>query len=835
MAKINKVYPPMFNGVSQQTPEFILDNQCKEMVNCVPDIVRGLTRRPRVEHKKTLDTSVDTVMANGKVCHAYDRGDNNEEYIFVETGDANKPLAVFDSEGEELNLLYNSSSEAEVKEYLANGNLKGLTVQDRTWMVSRNVKVDIDYTQTAAINSSWTLQKKTRAFYWIKRGSGDRYNPYNYAVYLNGTTFAINPDKPSNSTTDPATGAEDSDVAAASLAQKINLSPLYTATAIGSMIEIRSASGSLGSFDSWDSWGNQASFGWQDKVSKLSDLPKEMPFDDVYVQIEGTDSDSFTDYYVKWNGNTWEEVANFKENHGKLVNMPIKIDRYLGEGVGIDYTNLVEESGYSYVKLSPTAGGTYVPYNINTQLDEIRNLIDNQNYYFQYFVNNNPTAGTLTSILDSAASNPDWVFNWFLTNSAGTAQYQSSYELSILFNNKAFFKLDTIEWAERRVGDSETNPHPSFAPSVSSDVKRTIQDLFFYKNRLGIASQDSIVLSETANYTNFYSTTVLDVLDTDVIDVTVATNKASKIHYVVPFNSSLYVFTKYAQYELAAEGAFTPSTVSLQNTSNYPIKEDVEPIVVNDSLFFISTTDNQQQLREYIKTDNLNLKGVDLNVSTPTYLSAPVKTLVVDGVLGYVLCCTDSNKIYAYNYKEDGVNRVQSAWSTWEVFQDESIGVLDNSFEYNKIGSKVLIVFKTNNSYRYHVLELDKDPYTYNGNLVDITKDASGTVKECTYTSTVVLPKYYPRLGEVRTPLNKVLLKKLTVEGEGTFDAQVYRSDYDTLYSKQHQYGFADLDLHIASNVKNVEVSIIDSSRNAFTITSFVLEGLFNTTSREMK
>lgn len=46
MAKVNKVFPSPYNGISEQIPEMMLDTQCLDMVNCVPDLILGLTKRP---------------------------------------------------------------------------------------------------------------------------------------------------------------------------------------------------------------------------------------------------------------------------------------------------------------------------------------------------------------------------------------------------------------------------------------------------------------------------------------------------------------------------------------------------------------------------------------------------------------------------------------------------------------------------------------------------------------------------------------------------------------------------------------------------------------------
>jgi hypothetical protein len=97
------------------------------------------------------------------------------------------------------------------------------------------------------------------------------------------------------------------------------------------------------------------------------------------------------------------------------------------------------------------------------------------------------------------------------------------------------------------------------------------------------------------------------------------------------------------------------------------------------------------------------------------------------------------------------------------------------------------------------------------------------------------LPDYYPKISDIRTPLNKVLIKKITISGEGNFDAEVYRKDYDTTYVKTHDKSLADLDLHVSSKVGNVVITIKDSTTDDFRIDSITLEGLFKTTSRELK
>lgn len=101
----------------------------------------------------------------------------------------------------------------------------------------------------------------------------------------------------------------------------------------------------------------------------------------------------------------------------------------------------------------------------------------------------------------------------------------------------------------------------------------------------------------------------------------------------------------------------------------------------------------------------------------------------------------------------------------------------------------------------------------------------------------IKLPKWYPHVGqEIGTPKNKILVKKVTIEGEGSFDAEVYREDYNKTYTKSHeQSSIQDLDLHVNSRVDKCDISISDSTPADFKIKSLVIEGLFNPTSRTLR
>lgn len=901
MTKINKVYPSFFNGVSQQTRELALDSQCKEMKNCVPDIVYGLHKRPPAKLKTVFSISSLPLEAQAELFHSYNRGEDDEEYFLFETGDSDDPVIIRDKNLNFSEIIYTEEDKTAIKSYLQQGGLKGLTVQDRTWVFSQNALVDIDYSQTSSDNEDYDKV----AYYWLKRSSGDRYNPYNYAVYLNGKVFACNPTKPDLGGSDPIslpTGFEDSDYAARFIADVINgeqdmktvyntaevsagatisvdfyfgqghdvgdvaifesgvtsstlaYSPTtgrvsgdvtkdgtdgsikitvttnysfvnptgFNAECIGSVVKIWKDNYADFTFSSWDSWGEQASKGWKGSVNKITDLPQDMPFDDVYVQIKGDENNTFTDYFVKWEDGSWVETRDPAANRGKLSNMPVKLDRIDSYPTDIDASTISGNSTLYvwfkdlsnndvYVLASDTA-------TINSHLAS----------GWSVFVNPDQSGlWTHKTLLEITTSFPDTTYDWVMFVKIGINYFPNLQEPVVYSGFVSRFKFSLVDWSQPLVGNLENNPDPSFAPDAVGN-KRAIQDMFFFKNRLGIASSDSVTLSEAANYTNFYSTTAVDIVDTDVIDVTIASNQASKIYYTVPFNNSLYIFTKKSQYEMSGDGAFTPATVSLVNTSNYPIATDVRPVTMNNSLFFISTTGGKQQLREYIRTDALTMQGFDLNVSTPTYLDKPIKKLIPNGTLGYMLCAAADNTVYLYNFKEDGTERVQSAWSTWNFF--ETLTGVISDYTYTEMDNILYVSFKTSTAHIFHSVDLATKPMA-----PSVTYRDSSDAGDFAYTSYVELPDFYPQLGAIRTPLNKIQLKKVTVEGQGSFDAQVYRKDYDQTYSKSHTGGMKDLDFHVASKVDNCTLTILDNTTSDFVITSFVMEGLLTRTSQEIK
>jgi hypothetical protein len=122
------------------------------------------------------------------------------------------------------------------------------------------------------------------------------------------------------------------------------------------------------------------------------------------------------------------------------------------------------------------------------------------------------------------------------------------------------------EFAPRTVGDETTSPDPTF-------VGRKINDIFFYRNRLGFLSDENVIFSKAGKFFTFWATTVTTAIDDDMIDLAVSHNKVSILKYAVPFNEQLVLFSDQSQFTLDAQEILSAKTVSINQTTEYEIDD----------------------------------------------------------------------------------------------------------------------------------------------------------------------------------------------------------------------------------------------------------------------
>lgn len=241
------------------------------------------------------------------------------------------------------------------------------------------------------------------------------------------------------------------------------------------------------------------------------------------------------------------------------------------------------------------------------------------------------------------------------------------------------FTFEPVAWADRVVGDDTTNSLPSF-------VDTTIEDVFFYKNRLGFLADEFFVLSETGEYFNFWRTTVTQLLDTDPIDSRAVHTKVSILKHAVPFNTDLILFSDQTQFKIPGDVALTPKTVRCDPAAEFEGNLTTKPVNVGKSLYFVFNREGYAGLKDlYLSESVVNqMDATDLTGHVPAYIPSGVFSMTASTVAEVAVLLTDGDPSAAYVYKTafkpGTTQKIQEAWYRWPMGDEDTTVVLSARF-----------------------------------------------------------------------------------------------------------------------------------------------------------
>lgn len=274
-------------------------------------------------------------------------------------------------------------------------------------------------------------------------------------------------------------------------------------------------------------------------------------------------------------------------------------------------------------------------------------------------------------------------------------------------NADGTFTFDVIEWDERKVGDDDSNPLPSF-------VGNTLTNIFFYRNRLGLSSKENIILSESGSYYNWWMTTANDILDTDCIDVPVTSTKVNLINYMVVYMEDLYAFSDDTQFIIRSDATLTPKTASPVEITQFNSSPDCQPVVTGKNLYFATERGTFASIKEYYTLQDVSAmkNAQDISSHVPNYVPQGVYQIVPSTTENILLVLSNGDKkaLYVYKYLFSDTTRVQASWSKW-TFDGDVIGC-------GFIGSKLYLLLHRGNHYTLEAMDFstnikdnDMEPY----------------------------------------------------------------------------------------------------------------------------
>lgn len=233
-----------------------------------------------------------------------------------------------------------------------------------------------------------------------------------------------------------------------------------------------------------------------------------------------------------------------------------------------------------------------------------------------------------------------------------------------------------LPWTQRLVGDENSAPLPSF-------VGRSISDIFFFRNRLGMLSDENVLLTEAGEFFNFFPTTVTDLLDSDPVDVGTSHTKVSVLKHAVPVAERCVVFADSVQFMdgLTQEDLLTPKTASFKAHAEYEIEPNAPPVTTKQSVFFAQKNGNFARMFEMFP-DTASQPGEDLAVDVtehvPDYIPKNVRRQAFHQGTNTLFVLSDDapTKLFVYRYLWQEKKRVQASWSVWDL-SDGLTGIVD--------------------------------------------------------------------------------------------------------------------------------------------------------------
>ena len=670
MPLINTSVPNLIQGVSQQPDATRFAGQCEEQENALSSVAEGLKKRPNTRHVARL---LDTAIAEDSFVHFIDR-DDNEKYVVILDKTTDTLFAYNIVSGAEATIDGGTGGVSIGSDhYLYSAkpreDLKGLTVADNTFLLNtaaqpkevttltdalpRDAITTIlqgDYEKRYEIEMGRSNEPKV-IFTWqlYPNGSGwlDSFDIINSGYGVESYEYLLTDGSPVGWTPDFSTegvliGGEITNSSVRSASQLANRTHNFTyKTGITPVDE--SIYGRLTLVSGSSSTGKNADTNViaqnMVELSEVSGL--SVPNEDRLGGFTGTLTKT-TGAGSQFDCSSVGHVIRhkWKATITDTYDFTIKAYDPLG-GSGISTVYKEVASLHSLPLIAPDGFKVKVVGDADINQDD---------YYVTFETQDGSVFGHGTWSESIGPLVPLGLDG-------------STMPMKLVSSGTDAFALETITFDQRQAGDLISNPPPSF-------VNKNINNMMFFKNRLGFLTNDSVVFSEAGHYFNFYRNTVSTLLDSAPIDVSVASTRVTKLTAAVGFQENLLIFGDNAQFVMKGGELLTPKTVSITPVTNFSFDTEVAPIVLGSYVYFPFTRGSYTGMREY--TVNANTDTYDSSEITehvPAYI--PKNIVDIAGTTAEnslaLLSGDEKGSLYIYNYFWNNNQKVLSAWSKFTV------------------------------------------------------------------------------------------------------------------------------------------------------------------------
>ena len=722
MASITQTIPNFIGGVSQQPDQLKLPGQVSEVVNAIPDITRGLYKRPGAARKGT--DPLPNVQSGGSWFH-YHRDEEEGSYIGQVAADGQLRMwkAAGDNSGAEQTIVYGTGGQTAIQNYLATSNpenLQFLNINDTTFVSSR----DSSNANTLVGVSGKTQDNPDPHFAFIEITRTENGRQYGLNLYSGQTTTTINRatrlkivsdtlDESGGTGQCRGIGIQTFSVDAQSSYTGTNTISVTDASgaAVTSgkdnlifKLDIRGQQGNIGgNGDSPDDFACAYSRqvillhggeGWVtgDRVEITMDSAKGRTI--TGSSSSGTSGnsgkgESSATYLLEV---TEHEPIIIKADIKAVRPEPTPFDADTAVSADQVLAGIIQELSGTGVNASLIGNGIYLSSNstfnveitdddlmrsMQTSVNDVTLLpkqckhgyivkvsnarISEEDDYYLKFEGQNDQDGTGSWV---ECAKPD--IDKSLTNMplviqrTALANPNTSTEI-------ATFTIKQFTYADREVGDDTTNPLPSFKG-------KRVNKVLFFRNRLAFLAGENVVLCRpgTLGKPDFFSETALTVSANDPIDIACSSTFPSELFDGIDINTGLVVFSTNQQFLLSSDDTvLNPDTAKLRSISAFNYNKDIPPISLGTTLAYI---DNSGKFSRFNEMANIQREGepsiVEQSKVVPTLLKKDLDLITnsrENNMVFLAKAYDTSCEVVGFRYLNVGDKRQQSAWFKWRL------------------------------------------------------------------------------------------------------------------------------------------------------------------------
>ena len=661
MGLLSSPVSSLINGVSQQPASLRFPSQVEAQENAYSSIASGLTKRHPSQHVAGALTGVNGI--TNAFTHFIDRA-SDERYAVVAYQSGGDPyLKVFDLLTGTVKNVYDattgtSAADATDLAYIngstMSADLRAVTVVDHTWIVNTAK----DPAMTAAVTP--TRKNEALVVFW-------KYNhAHNYKIKIEDKVFQWRTRDSGISSTPSALTerlraaqsqgwvAEQMYILLAGLDDDTSFDTNHSLTIGGANTdmhvnsadhgstfgvpagtggELSATTNNAGQGLNGDAGSNTAAGGYDQWVVRQTG---------PVIHIYREDGADFDISVIDDQGD--ESMTVIKDEVQTLADLPTKAPHGMKVKIVGDEETGVDDDYYVEFSVDGTAGDEAYRPERQAKATADGNPV--------------PAVATDTEALADGVWQETTAANVVNTLNPATMPHK------LIRRSDGHFAFVEGTWTTMPVGDATSNPQPSFIGSGG------IRDVFFFKNRLGFLADDNVIMSETGEYGNFWRTSIVQLLDSDPIDVAIAHPSVSKPNHAIPFLDGLVLFTDTSQFHLQGDDILSPKTTTIQYSSEFENSSRVRPVPTGRSIFFAQKRDAFAGVREYYQVVKDEMyDALEVTAHVPTYIPGDITHMAGsthDNIL-VVKADGDPDGLYVYKYLVGKDEKLQSAWSRYTL------------------------------------------------------------------------------------------------------------------------------------------------------------------------